>query len=140
MKHSKDNCHSSNIFLVNEGLQCGNCGSVEYSDGTQGPTSWNDVPKPAPKPVNTTCYVTMTDRFMSGWGEAANKINKLVLTCDNWDEAEIVADNARRRTDQKNINICGNKPYYNPARYYVSWHDKTDYGTWYKKDHCWHCG
>ena len=27
-------------------------------------------------------YVTMTDKFMSGWGEAAGKVNKLVIECE----------------------------------------------------------
>lgn len=84
--------------------------------------------------MNTTCYVTMTDKFMSGWGLADNKTNKLVLTCDNWDEAEIVADNARRRTDQKNVSIRSTKPCYNSRYYETSWHDKTDYQAWYVKN------
>ena len=47
----------------------------------------------------------MTDKFMSGWGEADNKINKLVFTCKDIQEARIVKDNAEHRTDQKHINI-----------------------------------
>ena len=29
-------------------------------------------------------YVTMTDRFMTGWGEAKDKINKLVFVCHRY--------------------------------------------------------
>jgi hypothetical protein len=78
-------------------------------------------------------YVSMTDRFMSGWGMAENKTNKLVLECDTYQEAEIVYNNAIKRPEMKYINICINKPYYNPSRYYVSEHNKTDYSTWFKK-------
>ena len=77
-------------------------------------------------------YVTMTDRFLGGWGMARDKINKLILPCETLKEAEIVAQNAADRSEMKYINICETKPYYNPRRYCVSWHDKTDYGTWYK--------
>jgi len=32
-------------------------------------------------------YVTMTDKFMSGWGQAHGKINKMVVECDTYEEA-----------------------------------------------------
>lgn len=44
-----------------------------------------------------SCYVTMTDNFMSGWGDAEGKINKLSIECDDCDEAEIVAENCCRK-------------------------------------------
>lgn len=78
-------------------------------------------------------YVTMTDKFMSGWGYAQGKLNKLVFLCDTMEEALIVEDNARSRSDQKNINICMNKPYYNSNRYYVQYKDKNIYPSWYEK-------
>ena len=53
-------------------------------------------------------YITMTDKFMSGWGEADNKINKLVFICKDIKEALIVKDNAEHREEQKYINICSN--------------------------------
>lgn len=74
----------------------------------------------------------MTDTFMSGWGKAAGKINKLVIECDTLEEAEIVAENARNRTDQKHINICSKKPSYG-SRYYVSWKDKSSYPKWFER-------
>ena len=76
-------------------------------------------------------YVTMTDRFMSGWGCAAGKINKLVITCESWSEARVVAANAGRRSEMKYINICKKKPSYPANRYLISWHDKTDYNSWF---------
>lgn len=76
-------------------------------------------------------YVTMTDSFLSGWGMAKDKINKLVIECDSLQEAEIVADNARRRSDMKYVNICANKPRYSSSKYHVSWHDKSSYDKWF---------
>lgn len=78
-------------------------------------------------------YVTMTDKFMSGWGCAKGKINKLVLTCETMAEAQIVARNAENRSEMKHINITAKKPYYSKKDYYVSWHDKSDYDRWYEE-------
>lgn len=75
----------------------------------------------------------MTDKFLSGWGMAENKTNKLVLECNSYEEAEIVKEYAQTRTEMVNINICTNKPNYNQSRYYVSEHNKTDYPNWYKQ-------
>jgi len=74
----------------------------------------------------------MTDRFMSGWGMAKGKINKLVIECETYDEAITVHNNAVRRQEMKYININTNKPHYNENIYYVSMHDKTDYTNWFK--------
>lgn len=76
-------------------------------------------------------YVTMTDKFMSGWGQAAGKTNKLVIECETLAEAEIVEANARRRSEMKHINICGTKPHYGKG-VLVSWHNKQDYESWFK--------
>lgn len=78
-------------------------------------------------------WVTMTDKFMSGWGKAEGKINKLVFECDSYDEAVTVAENAAARGDQKNVNICTKKPYYSPSRYYAQVKNKEEYSTWYKQ-------
>jgi len=85
--------------------------------------------KTTTKPV---CYVTMTDKFMSGWGMADNKTNKLIFECDSYSQARIVADNASKRSEMKYINICSNRPYYNKDRYYAQTKTIEDYGTWYK--------
>lgn len=79
-------------------------------------------------------YVTMTDKFMSGWDLAKDKINKLVISCNTFDEALIVAQNAKNRKEMKYINIRGDKPYYPSNRYFVSRHGKSegDYESWFK--------
>jgi len=80
-------------------------------------------------------WVTMTDKFMSNWGRSENKINKLVFECESLKDARIVEDNARNRTDQKNINICGRKPYYNKNNYFVQIKNKEIYPSWYEENY-----
>lgn len=77
-------------------------------------------------------YVTMTDKFFTGWGPAKGKIAKYVHLCDTYDEALIVQQNAINRGDQKHVNICSNPPRYNSNKYYVQYKDKNDSGNWYK--------
>lgn len=77
-------------------------------------------------------YVTMTDKFMSGWGHARGKINKLVFECESFQEALIVMENAENRTDQKHINYRDTKPYFSPKKYLVQIKTKADYPSWYK--------
>jgi hypothetical protein len=78
-------------------------------------------------------YVTMTDKFMSGWGKAENKINKLIFECENREEANIVMDNAASRGDMKHINMSFKKPYYSSSRYYAQTKTKEEYESWYKE-------
>lgn len=74
----------------------------------------------------TKVYVTATDKFMSGWGRAENKINKLVIECDNYDEASLVHDKLLNRGEMKYVNIRMSKPYYDKNNYYTSFIDKSD--------------
>ena len=80
-------------------------------------------------------YVTMTDKFMSGWGKARDKINKLIFICDDYEQAEIVYNNAQNRTDMKYINICTKKPYYSEKRYYPQIKTIKVYPNWYKPNY-----
>jgi len=61
---------------------------------------------------NQRYYVTMTDKFMSGWGMAANKNNKLIIECQSYNDAELIERNAQKRNEMKYINICSSKPRY----------------------------
>lgn len=74
----------------------------------------------------------MTDKFMSGWGLADRKTNKLVFICDSYEQASIVADNALARTDMRYININTTKPYYNNRAYYTQFKTIEDCRSWYK--------
>ena len=77
-------------------------------------------------------YVTMTDKFMSGWGMAKGKVNKLVLECKDLHEAMIVEKYAHSRGDMLYINIRDTKPYYNTKYFYTSFKTKEDYPFWYE--------
>ena len=76
----------------------------------------------------------MTDKFMSGWGKADGKINKLVLPARSVEEAYIIEANAKDRSEMKHVNIRTTVPYYNPKVYFVSYHDWTEYKPWYSPD------
>lgn len=77
-------------------------------------------------------YVTMNDKFMSGWGESKGRINKLVLVCSDYSEAERVFNHAKSRGDMSFINIRSTRPYYSSARYYVQFKTREDMPNWYK--------
>lgn len=56
-------------------------------------------------------YVTMIDKFMSGWGCAKGKINRLVIECRDLADAEIVAENAGNRKEMRRVSIvCRDRP------------------------------
>lgn len=76
-------------------------------------------------------YVSMLDKFMSGWGPAEGKMNRLVIECDTVEEAQIVRDNARARSEMSGIEILKKKPVYAQNAYFTSYHDKTDYDRWF---------
>ena len=65
-------------------------------------------------------YVTMTDKFMSNWGRAKGLINKFIVECESWEDAEKIEYAAKKRREMKYINISLKKPYYNPNKYLVS--------------------
>jgi hypothetical protein len=76
----------------------------------------------------------MNDKFMSGWGPAKGKINKLVFECENMKEAITVEDNAISRNDMNYINIRMSKPYYDSIKFYVQFKDKNVYPNWYRQN------
>jgi len=78
-------------------------------------------------------YVTMTDKFMSGWGHARGKTNKFVIGCNTYTQAQTIKRNAKRRSEMIYINITSSKPYYNPNRFLVSYKDFKQLGKIWKK-------
>jgi cell division protein FtsL len=74
-------------------------------------------------------YVTMTDKFMSGWGHAQNKTNKLIIECNTIDEAEQIERAARRRSEMKYVNICARRPRYG-THVLESWKTYADMTGW----------
>ena len=77
-------------------------------------------------------YVTMTDKFMSGWGNAANKTNKLIIECDSYQDAELIQKNAEKRSEMKYINICSTQPRYG-KNVVESWKTFNDMGDIWKR-------
>jgi hypothetical protein len=73
-------------------------------------------------------YVTMTDKFMSGWGMAKDKTNKLVIVCDTIEQAELIEKNARKRSEMRFVNLCIKKPSYPQTRYLTTWKSFSDMG------------
>lgn len=78
-------------------------------------------------------YVTMKDRFMSGWGRCEGKDNILVFECANEDEALIVADNANSRGDQEKVRIRTTMPGYDTRRHLVQIKTSSDCPSWYEE-------
>lgn len=76
-------------------------------------------------------YVTCTDKYLSYWGEARNKINKLVFVCDNLTEARRVESNCQKRRDFKNINLVNNRPYYSGRTHYTEIKTKDNASHYY---------
>ena len=75
-------------------------------------------------------YVTMTDNFMSGWGPARNKTNKLIIECETMEQAAIIERNAKKRDEMRYVNIRSTKPHYGP-RVLESWKTFKDMdGPW----------
>ena len=77
----------------------------------------------------------MTDKHMSGWGDAKGKINKLIFVCDSEEEAEIVKDNAVHHGSMKNVNVVYKKPTYNSEKYLAQVKDKKSSPRWYTSGH-----
>lgn len=78
-------------------------------------------------------YVKMKDTFMSGWGKASKKTNILVIECKTADEADIVADNARARSEMKYVAILRTKPKYKASTHLVQYKTKADMPRWFEK-------
>jgi hypothetical protein len=76
-------------------------------------------------------YVVMTDTFMSGWGLAEGKTNKLVIECANEAQAETIARNAKKRSEMKSVAIKRKVPYYSPDTHLISTKHFSDLsGSW----------
>lgn len=73
-------------------------------------------------------YVTMTDKFMSGWGKAEGKTGKFVVECETRQQAETIRNNAEKRQEMKYINITTRKPYYNNNKYITTFRQFSELG------------
>lgn len=73
-------------------------------------------------------FVTMTDKFLSGWGMAEGKTAKRVYLCKTLEIAESLVNRIqnRKNTGMKYINICSSLPNYSNKKYYVSYDNKPE--------------
>ena len=78
----------------------------------------------------TKIYVTCNDALMSGWGRAENKINKIVIECNDLKQAKRVVTNLKGENQYKHINICKKKPSYDLGKYYISEYIADDCTWW----------
>lgn len=93
-----------------------------------------DAPESAIKEIQLIPYfVTMTDKFFSGWGGAEGKTNKFIVVCENWQQAQTIERNAKKRPEMKYINICTNKPRYG-ANVKESWKTFEQLGEIWKQN------
>jgi hypothetical protein len=74
-------------------------------------------------------YVTMTDKFMSGWGYAKGRINKLIVICQTIDQATQIENAAHKRSEMKYVNICTRRPRYG-AHIVESWKTYEEMTGW----------
>lgn len=71
-------------------------------------------------------YVRMTDKFMSGWGDARGKTNILVIECETLKQAIAIEQAARRRSEMRRVNVV-NKPRQRAGQL-LSWKKFADMG------------
>ncbi len=65
-------------------------------------------------------YVSCTDKFFSGWGQAEGQISKFVVVCDNLSDANKVLSGMRQDPYLKSARLGHSKPRFRPeARYHV---------------------
>jgi hypothetical protein len=55
-------------------------------------------------------YVSMTDKFMSGWGCAKGMRNRLVILCATLAQAEQIQSVANTRPEMRRVTISNNAP------------------------------
>ena len=78
-------------------------------------------------------YVTMTDRCLSGWGDARGRISKYVIACESWALALHVHGRALGRKEMRYVNYrYGKQPYYTPKKYHTSIVNASE-ATWFTK-------
>ena len=75
------------------------------------------------KENNVQWFVSASDKFLSGWGRSNGKISKIVVCCNSLKQAREIEGKYNKRGDLARVNVCGNKPYYSPNRYDVSYYD-----------------
>lgn len=66
-----------------------------------------------------TYFVTMTDKFMSGWGDATGKTAKYVVECESIEQARQIEAVAKNKRDEMiYVNIATKTPRFYPISAY----------------------
>jgi len=91
-------------------------------------TSPHEIPPTSVTPI----YVLADDRFLSGWGPAHGRTNTVILPCASSEEAQIVSDNARGRSDMRNIRVVRYKKPRLSSKVMYSLMSKADAPRWYQ--------
>jgi hypothetical protein len=61
-------------------------------------------------------YVTMIDKFMSGWGPAEGRKNIYCVECDSAAQADVIARAASRRPEMAGIRVQRERPEDSPLQ------------------------
>lgn len=75
-------------------------------------------------------YVTATDRFLSGWGGATGKTQKIVVLCNDIEQARRVERNMKKDRTLGNVIRKDKKPSYSSTKYSVSWKKASECPLW----------
>lgn len=82
-------------------------------------------------------YVSMIDKVLSDFKNSPTegKKNRLIFECENLDEANIVAENAKKHGDMKGVKISqeNKKPTWEKSTNYVQIKTKENYSKFYRK-------
>lgn len=65
-------------------------------------------------------YVSMIDKFMSGWGPCEGKENVFLVECDTDDQADAIVAAGVRREEMRKVRVHQSKPHYSSSQYLVS--------------------
>ena len=77
-----------------------------------------------------TLFVRMTDKFLSGWGQAEGKTNVLVVVCDSQDQANQIEFAARGRSEMEKIATLDQFPPPKDGILYTCRHYNELTGSW----------
>lgn len=105
-----------------------------YRDVLRSTTSLRDVYGDVHMVTEEMWYVIGNDKTLSYWGGAEGKISKRVVICEDFQQAQRVAENMRK---DKFIYVSCKKakwgfPYFSPSRYRVSINHVKDCPIWNK--------
>lgn len=84
--------------------------------------------------MSTKYWVSMHDKFFSGWGHARDKISIFMVKCKTLEQAEQVEKFAETEACMKRVRIHQCKPYFSKKRYHVQTKKFRDLGKIWRGD------